>query len=162
MATATTTSTPTRKPFYKILYVKVLIAIATGIVVGHFRPDCRRNEASRRGFIKLIKMVIGLVIFCTVVSGIAGMEDMKKVGRSAARRCSTSKSSRRWPWPSAWWSATGLSRAPVSMPIRPPGRQGGRPIRRQGQEQTITEFLMNVIPNTVIDAFAKATSCRSC
>src|SRR3954469_12726501 len=79
---ATVTSTPIRKPFYKILYVQVLIAIAIGIMVGHFWPTIGvEMKPLGDGFIKLIKMVIALVIFCTVVSGIAGMDDMKKVGR---------------------------------------------------------------------------------
>ena len=82
MATATTTSTPPRKPFYKILYVQVLIAIAIGIMVGHVWPTVAVElKPLGDGFIKLIKMVIALVIFCTVVSGISGMESMKKVGR---------------------------------------------------------------------------------
>src|SRR3954469_14702768 len=79
---ATVTSTPIRKPFYKILYVQVLIAIAIGIMVGHFWPTIGVDmKPFGDAFIKLIKMVIALVIFCTVVSGIAGMSDMKKVGR---------------------------------------------------------------------------------
>ena len=71
-----------KKPFYKVLYVQVLIAIAVGIALGHFYPALATDmKPLGDGFIKLIKMVIGPIIFCTVVTGIAGMEDMKKVGR---------------------------------------------------------------------------------
>ncbi|QSN61490.1 MULTISPECIES: dicarboxylate/amino acid:cation symporter [unclassified Caballeronia] len=71
-----------KKPFYKVLYVQVLVAIAIGIALGHFYPSLATDmKPLGDGFIKLIKMVIGPIIFCTVVTGIAGMEDMKKVGR---------------------------------------------------------------------------------
>jgi aerobic C4-dicarboxylate transport protein len=71
-----------KKPFYKILYVQVLIAITLGIALGIFYPS---NAVDMKplgdGFIKLVKMMIAPVIFCTVVSGIAGMESLKKMGR---------------------------------------------------------------------------------
>ncbi|GGD59557.1 C4-dicarboxylate transport protein [Caballeronia grimmiae] len=71
-----------KKPFYKVLYVQVLAAIAIGILLGHFYPSLATDmKPLGDAFIKLIKMVIGPIIFCTVVTGIAGMEDMKKVGR---------------------------------------------------------------------------------
>src|ERR1700733_7291811 len=72
-----------KKPFYKILYVQVLFAICCGVILGHFYPTA--GEAMKPlgdGFIKLIKMIIAPIIFCTVVVGIAGMEDMKKVGKT--------------------------------------------------------------------------------
>src|SRR5947207_1715270 len=76
------TSVPTRKPWYRILYVQVLIAVAIGIAVGHFWPDTGRHlKPLGDGFIKLVKMVIAPIIFCTVVHGIASMSDMKKLGR---------------------------------------------------------------------------------
>ena len=70
------------RPFYAHLYVQVLAAIAAGIALGYFYPET--GEAMKPlgdGFIKLIKMIIAPIIFCTVVHGIAGMSDMKKVGR---------------------------------------------------------------------------------
>src|SRR5258705_4699006 len=76
------TASEGRKPWYRILYVQVLVAIALGIALGHFWPATAvERKPLGEGFIKLIKMVIALVIFCTVVSGISGMENMKKVGR---------------------------------------------------------------------------------
>ena len=71
------------KPLYKSLYVQVIVAIVVGVLLGHFDPHA--GEAMKPlgdGFIKLIKMIIAPIIFCTVVLGIAGMEDMKKVGRT--------------------------------------------------------------------------------
>ena len=73
-----------RKPWYKILYVQVLIAILLGVVVGWLWPDLATNDwikALGDGFIKLIKMVIAPIIFCTVVSGISHIQDARKVGR---------------------------------------------------------------------------------
>lgn len=71
-----------KKPIYKHLYVQVLCAIFIGVLLGYFYPDLgAQMKPLGDGFIKLIKMLIGPVIFCTVVIGIAGMEDMKKVGK---------------------------------------------------------------------------------
>jgi aerobic C4-dicarboxylate transport protein len=79
-----TTSTPAKKlPFYRSLYVQVITAVIIGVLLGHFYPTL--GEAMKPlgdGFIKLIKMIIAPIIFCTVVVGIAGMEDMKKVGKT--------------------------------------------------------------------------------
>src|SRR6202790_2850317 len=86
MAVTTATRVPRRaaRPWYKILYVQVLIAILLGIVVGWLWPELATNDwikALGDGFIKLIKMVIAPIIFCTVVSGIAHIQDARKVGR---------------------------------------------------------------------------------
>ena len=81
MARSTTADIP-HKPFYTHLYVQVLTAIVIGVLLGHFYPDI--GEAMKPlgdGFIKLIKMLIAPIIFCTVVHGIASMEDLKRVGR---------------------------------------------------------------------------------
>ena len=72
-----------RKPIYKSLYAQVIFAIVLGVLLGHFWPQT--GEAMKPfgdAFIKLIKMIIAPIIFCTVVVGIAGMEDMKKVGKT--------------------------------------------------------------------------------
>ena len=70
------------KPWYKVLYVQVLIAIALGILIGHFWPQFGISlEPLGKGFINLIKMVITPIIFCTIVAGIANMRDLKQMGR---------------------------------------------------------------------------------
>src|SRR6202011_1700715 len=86
MAATIATPAPARaaKPWYKILYLQVLIAILLGIVVGWLWPHLATNDwikALGDGFIKLIRMVIAPIIFCTVVSGIAHIQDARKVGR---------------------------------------------------------------------------------
>src|SRR4051812_37488369 len=71
-----------RRPWYKVLYIQVLIAIAIGILIGHFYPGLGKAlKPLGDGFIALIKMMIAPVIFCTVVHGIASMGDLKKLGR---------------------------------------------------------------------------------
>ncbi|CAN5195195.1 dicarboxylate/amino acid:cation symporter [soil metagenome] len=77
---------PVRQPWYAQLYLQVLIAITAGIAVGHFAPAT--GEALQPlgdAFIKLVKMVIAPVIFLTIVTGIAGMRDLKSVGRVAGK-----------------------------------------------------------------------------
>src|SRR5262245_61393936 len=73
---------PPRKAFYRNLWIQVLIAVGLAIVLGYVWPD---TAAAMRplgdAFIRLISMVIGIVIFCTVVTGIAGMGNLRKVGR---------------------------------------------------------------------------------
>ena len=72
--------------FFKSLYVQVLSAIAIGILLGHFYPELgAQMKPLGDAFVKLIKMIIAPVIFCTVVTGIAGMESMKAVGRADHR-----------------------------------------------------------------------------
>jgi hypothetical protein len=78
----TTVASAHGKPLYQSLYVQVLTAIAIGIALGHFYPQVgAQMKPLGDAFIKLIKMIIAPIIFCTVVHGIASMQDMKKVGR---------------------------------------------------------------------------------
>src|SRR6202521_5391579 len=86
MATVIATAEPARaaKPWYRVLYIQVLIAIVLGALFGWLEPAYATNDwikALGDGFIKLIKMVIAPIIFCTVVSGIAHIQDARKVGR---------------------------------------------------------------------------------
>ncbi|PPD05208.1 MAG: dicarboxylate/amino acid:cation symporter, partial [Methylocystis sp.] len=74
----------TRKPLYRHLYVQVLAAIALGALFGWLAPHAAAQDwvkALGDGFVKLIKMAIAPIIFCTVVSGVAHIEDARKVGR---------------------------------------------------------------------------------
>ncbi|EGT4257085.1 C4-dicarboxylate transporter DctA [Citrobacter amalonaticus] len=72
----------TSKPFYKELYFQVIVGIVIGVSLGYFFPDLAvKMKPLGDGFIKLIAMIIGPIIFCTVVTGIAGMRDMKELGR---------------------------------------------------------------------------------
>src|SRR3954452_17085520 len=85
-STVTTRAAVPRKPFYTHLYAQVLTAIVLGVLLGHFYPQLgEQMKPLGDGFIKLIKMLIAPIIFCTVVHGIASMEDLKKVGRAGLK-----------------------------------------------------------------------------
>lgn len=74
------------KKIYQLLYIQVLIAIVFGVSLGYFYPDLgEKMKPLGEGFIKLVKMIIAPVIFLTVSTGIAGMSDLKKVGRVAGK-----------------------------------------------------------------------------
>src|ERR1700757_3711383 len=82
MATQATASAAHHQPWYKILYVQVLIAIGLGIAIGYFYPNLGKElRPLGDAFIALIKMMIAPIIFCTIVHGISAMGDLKKVGR---------------------------------------------------------------------------------
>jgi aerobic C4-dicarboxylate transport protein len=82
MTTSPTQEAAHRKPWYRILYVQVLIAVFLGIVVGYLNPGLGKSlKPLGDGFINLVKMIIAPIIFCTVVHGIASMSDVKKLGR---------------------------------------------------------------------------------
>jgi aerobic C4-dicarboxylate transport protein len=75
-----------RRPWYRVLYVQVLLAVALGIVLGIFFPEAAKSlRPLGDGFIKLVKMIIAPIIFCTVVHGIASMRDVKRLGRVGAK-----------------------------------------------------------------------------
>jgi len=145
------------KPIYKHLYFQVLTAIALGILLGHFYPETGAEmKPLGDGFIKLIKMMIAPIIFCTVVTGIAGMEDMKKVGRVGV------KALLYFEIVSTIALAIGL----VLVSLIRPGAGMNADISKldtravesftsNAKAHSTVEFLSNIIPSTVVDAFAK-------
>ncbi|CAN7348175.1 dicarboxylate/amino acid:cation symporter [Massilia sp. LjRoot122] len=146
-----------KKPFYKILYVQVLIAIVLGVLLGVFYPELgAKMKPLGDGFIKLIKMIIAPVIFCTVVAGIAGMQDMKKIGRVGG------KALLYFEVVSTFALAIGLVVANVLKPgagfnvdVAHLDASSIAKYTEKAQSQTTTDFIMNIIPNTFVDAFAK-------
>jgi aerobic C4-dicarboxylate transport protein len=145
------------KPFYTHLYAQVLTAIVFGVLLGYFYPQLgEQMKPLGDGFIKLIKMLIAPIIFCTVVHGIASMEDMKKVGRVGLKAL-------------IYFEVTttlALIVGLVVVNVLQPGAGMNvdprsidtRSIQiyttKAGQQSTV-EFLMHIIPNTVIGAFAE-------
>jgi len=142
---------------YKSLYLQVIVAIVIGVLLGHFYPHA--GEAMKPlgdGFIKLIKMIIAPIIFCTVVIGIAGMEDMKKVGKTGGLALLY------FEVVSSIALIVGLVIVNVVAPgagmnVNPANldTKGITAYTGPGKMQSTTEFLMAIIPNTVVDAFAK-------
>ncbi len=151
------TAPTTKKPFYKVLYVQVLFAIVLGAAIGWLSPHLATNDwfkALGDGFIKLIKMVIGPIIFCTVVSGIAHIQDAKKVGRVGVKALIY------FEIVSTFALTIGLL---VGNILRPgAGFAGNAPdaaavagyAKAAGETKSV-HFVLNIIPDSVVGAFAK-------
>src|ERR1700751_5020404 len=147
----------THKPLYKSLYFQVICAIVLGVLLGYFYPDtATAMKPLGDGFIKLIKMIIAPIIFCTVVIGIAGMEDMKKVGKTGGLALLY------FEIVSSIALIVGLLivnfvQTGAGMNVDPAtlDTKGVAAYTKPGQMQSTTEFVLAIIPNTVIDAFAK-------
>jgi aerobic C4-dicarboxylate transport protein len=146
-----------RTPWYRVLYLQVLIAIALGAAIGHFSPALGVDlKPLGDGFVKLIKTVITLVIFCTVVSGIAGMESMKKVGRVGGKALlyfevvSTLALAIGLIVGNLLHPGAGFNADPSQLDAKAVAAYAGA-----AKQQTVTEFVLNIIPTTVVDAFAK-------
>jgi len=145
------------KKFYQGLYFQVLTAITIGVLLGHFSPETGATmKPLGDGFIKLIKMIIAPVIFCTVVVGIAGMEDMKKVGRVGA------KALLYFEVVSTIALAIGLTVVSIIRPgagmnadVSKLDTRALATYTAKADSQSTVDFLINIIPNTVMDAFAK-------
>jgi aerobic C4-dicarboxylate transport protein len=156
VATAST-STQTKKPLYTSLSFQVLLAIAIAITLGLFSP-ARAIAMKPLGdaFIRVITMIITVIIFCTVVTGIAGMQDMKKVGRVGGKALIY------FEVVSTFALLIGLV---VGNVVKPGGGFHVNPATLDpkavadyaglAKAQSVTEFLMHIIPTTIVDAFAK-------
>ncbi|WP_016835477.1 dicarboxylate/amino acid:cation symporter [Herbaspirillum lusitanum] len=146
-----------KTPIYRSLYFQVLVAIAIGVLLGHFYPQS--GEAMKPfgdGFIKLIKMIIAPVIFCTVVLGIAGMEDMKKVGKTGGLALLYFEVV----------STLALIVGLILVNVLQPGAgmnidastidtKSIAAYTAPGKMTSTTDFVMNIIPTSMFDAFAK-------
>ncbi|KGT48435.1 MULTISPECIES: dicarboxylate/amino acid:cation symporter [Acinetobacter] len=160
-----------KKPIYKSLYFQVIIAIIAGILVGHFSPSGTQiiNGAEQYvpglgeqlkplgdGFIRLIKMIIAPVIFCTVVSGIAGMESMKSVGKTGGiallyfEIVSTIALIIGLFVINIVKPGAGMNIDPASLDTA-----GISKYVESGASQSTVDFFMNIIPHTVVGAFAE-------
>ena len=158
MSTTTSSSgTGSRPPIYRSLYAQVITAVIIGVVLGHFYPSL--GEAMKPlgdGFIKLIKMIIAPIIFCTVVVGIAGMEDMKKVGKTGGLALlyfevvSTVALLVGLLLVNLLQPGAGMNVNPATLDTKSIAAYTG-----PGKMTGTVDFLLNVIPSTVVDAFAK-------
>ena len=145
------------KPFYRHLYFQVLVAILLGGTIGHYAPEVGQSlKPLGDAFIKLVKMVIAPVIFLTVVTGVAGMRDLDKVGRVAV------KAMVYFLVFSTLALVVGLVVANVVRPgagmnIDPATLRTDKVAEyaAKAHDQTIVGFLMHIIPDTVVGAFAE-------
>ena len=157
-ATAPETISPPRKrPFYMGLSFQVLLGVAIAIILGHVSPaSAVAMKPLGDAFIRLITMIITLVIFCTLVTGIAGMEDMKKVGRVGGKALlyfeavSTLALLIGLVVGNVMRPGSGFNIDPATLDIKAVAEYAG-----QAKTQSVTEFLVHIIPNTVVDAFTR-------
>jgi aerobic C4-dicarboxylate transport protein len=157
MAGITAAPMPTHAgPWWKHLYVQVLTAIVIGVLLGHFYPQT--GEAMKPlgdAFIKLIKMVIAPIIFFTVVHGIASMDDMKKVGRVGLKSLlyfeivTTLALVIGLIVINLWKPGVGMNIDVASIDVKSIAT-----FTSKAKDQSTIGFLMDIIPNTVVGAFA--------
>lgn len=143
-------------PWYNVLYIQVLIAILIGVLVGWLWPAVGTNswvKALGDGFIKLIKMVIAPIIFCTVVSGIAHVQDARKVGRVGV------KALLYFEIVSTFALILGLAmgnlvQAGHGLAPRADAAAVANYVKR-AEGQKAVDFLLNIIPDSVVGALAR-------
>ncbi|MGQ0558660.1 MAG: dicarboxylate/amino acid:cation symporter [Sphingosinicella sp.] len=144
-----------RRPLWRTLYFQVLVAIALGVLVGWLFPETGRAlKPLGDGFVKLVKMIITPVIFLTVVSGIAGMADLKAFGRVGAKAI-------------AYFLAVSTLALVIGLLVGNLARPGDgldvdpatldpRAVETyvsQAGERTLTEFVLHIVPDTAFSAF---------
>jgi aerobic C4-dicarboxylate transport protein len=146
-----------KTPFYLTLWGQVLIGVALAIIYGYFSPaSAAKMKPLGDGFIRLITMVITVIIFCTVVTGIAGMENLKKVGRIGGKALlyfeivSTLALFTGMLVGNVTHPGSGFNINPATLDVKSVADYAGA-----AKQQSVTEFLMNIIPTTMVDAFAK-------
>ena len=146
-----------KRPLYTTLWVQVLIAIAIAVVFGYLSPEkAAAMKPLGDAFIRLITMIITVVIFCTVVSGIAGMQDMKRVGRVGGKALlyfeivSTLALALGLIIGNIAKPGAGFNVNPQTLDVKAVSEYAG-----QAKAQNTVDFLLHIIPNTVVDAFAK-------
>src|SRR5436309_11694373 len=158
MTAVTATPAPRRaaKAWYKVLYVQVLIAILVGALFGWLEPGLATNDwikALGDGFIKLIKMVIAPIIFCTVVSGIAHIQDARKVGRVGVKALVY------FEVVSSFALILGLivgNLIPVGHGLAAkPDAAAVATYVKQAEAQKSVDFVLNIIPDSVVGALAR-------
>jgi aerobic C4-dicarboxylate transport protein len=144
------------KPWYRILYVQVLIAILIGVLVGWKFPELARNDwikALGDGFIKLIKMVIAPIIFCTVVSGISHIQDARKVGRVGVKALVY------FEVVSSFALMIGLAMGNLiqvgrGLAVTPDAAAVAKYVKEAEAHKSV-DFILNIIPDSVVGALAR-------
>ena len=148
---------PRPKRFYSSLWVQVSVAILIAVVLGYLKPATAiAMKPLGDAFIRLITMIIAVMIFCTVVTGIAGMRDLRKVGRVGGKALlyfeivSTLALVVGLIVGNVVRPGSGFNVDASTLDTRAVSEYAG-----QAKAQTVTDFLMHIIPTTIVDAFAK-------
>jgi aerobic C4-dicarboxylate transport protein len=143
--------------FFKSLHTQVFLAIILGVALGHFYPAL--GESMRPlgdGFIKLIKMIIAPIIFCTIVTGIAGMDDIKKVGRVGAKALIYFEVVTTFALIIGLFLVNWLQPgAGMNVDVSKLDTKAIAAYTTAAKSQSSVDFFMNIIPTSVVDAFAK-------
>ena len=146
-----------KRPFYRSLWGQVLLGVALAIVLGYLRPHTAiAMKPLGDAFIRLISMIITIVIFCTVVTGIASMQDMKKVGRVGGKALlyfevvSTLALLVGLVVGNVVHTGAGFNVNPATLDSKAVANYAGA-----AKAQSVTDFIMHIIPTTVVDAFAR-------
>src|SRR5690348_6527587 len=146
-----------KKPFYADLSFQVVLGVVIAILLGYVSPTTAVSmKPLGDAFIRLITMIITLVIFCTLVTGIAGMEDMKKVGRVGGKALlyfevvSTVALLLGLIVGNVVHPGSGFNVNPATLDSKAVADYAG-----QAKAQSVAEFLAHIIPNTVVDAFSR-------
>jgi aerobic C4-dicarboxylate transport protein len=157
LARSTPSAPPRKGPFYTSMSFQVLVAIVAAVILGYLRPATAvAMKPLGDGFIRLITMIITVIIFCTVVTGIAGMEDLKKVGRVGGKALLYFEGVSTLALliglivgnlvhPGSGWNVN-----PATLDPKAIADYAG-----QAKAQSVGDFLLHIIPTTVTDAFAK-------
>jgi aerobic C4-dicarboxylate transport protein len=150
-------ASPPKKPFYTGLSFQVLAGVTLAVILGYVSPATAVSMKPLGDvFIRMITMIITLVIFCTLVTGIAGMEDMKKVGRVGGKALlyfevvSTMALLIGLLVGNLAHPGSGFNIDPKTLDARAVAEYAG-----QAKAQSITDFLVHIIPNTIVDAFSR-------
>ncbi len=149
-----------RPAWYRILYVQVLMAVVIGILIGHFFPDTGKTlKPLGDGFIKLVKMIIAPIVFCTIVHGIASMSDLKRLGRVGGKTLlyfevvSTLALIIGLVVVNYLKPGDGFHVDPRTLDSR--ALETGKGYVTQAHSLGMVDFLMNVIPSSFFDAFVR-------
>jgi aerobic C4-dicarboxylate transport protein len=147
---------PRRKPWYHHLYFQVLIAIALGAILGVLYPHIGESmKPLGDALIKMIKMAIAPIIFCTVVHGIASMQDMKKVGRVGLKAILYFEAVTTLALivgllvVNIWRPGVGMNVDPGTLDPKMVAEYATK-----AQKQSAIAHLLDIIPNTIVGAFA--------
>ena len=150
------TDNPAKKPWFRVLYVQVLVAVGIGILIGCFFPDFGKSlRPLGDGFVRLVKMIIAPIIFCTVVHGIASMSDLKKLGRIGIKSViyfevlSTIALILGLVVVNLWKPGEGFNIDPASLDA-----SIGKAYAEKAHADTAVDFFLNIIPRSFFDAFA--------